>query len=136
MKFTVVVFFILASFSVANAAVITVRPGDNLSCIAEQEGVTVQHLLAWNPQIRQDPDLIFPGTELRFLAGGATYVVRPGDNLTRIAGKLGCSSDMLLALNPEVVNPDLIFPGMRLAYVKRFGNVFNLFPRTVTRTIR
>jgi LysM repeat protein len=40
-----------------------------------------------------------------------TYIVQPGDNLSRIAQAYGTSVNAILALNPQITNPSLIYPG-------------------------
>jgi LysM repeat protein len=42
---------------------------------------------------------------------GATYIVEQGDTLFMIAQCHGVSLAALLAANPQITNPDLIFPG-------------------------
>ncbi|NLM36797.1 MAG: LysM peptidoglycan-binding domain-containing protein [Firmicutes bacterium] len=42
---------------------------------------------------------------------GATYTVVQGDTLFQIAQRFGVSLAALLAVNPQIANPDLIFPG-------------------------
>ena len=41
----------------------------------------------------------------------ATYTVRPGDTLSEIAERFGVSLDALIAANPQITDPDRIFPG-------------------------
>ena len=41
----------------------------------------------------------------------ATYTVRPGDTLSGIAERFGVSLDALIAANPQISDPDRIFPG-------------------------
>jgi spore coat assembly protein SafA len=41
----------------------------------------------------------------------ATYIVQPGDTLSGIAEKFGVSLSDLERANPQIPNPDLIFPG-------------------------
>lgn len=53
----------------------TVRRGDTLSAIAATRGLSLQALIAANPQIR-DPDLIFAGQQLR-LPGGSAPAAAP-----------------------------------------------------------
>ena len=45
---------------------------------------------------------------------GATYTVRPGDYLTKIARLCGVSTGDLVQANPTIYNPSLIFPGQVL----------------------
>ena len=40
-----------------------------------------------------------------------TYTFQQGDTLWLIAQRFGISVDVLLALNPQITNPDLIYPG-------------------------
>jgi len=42
------------------------------------------------------------------------YKVKPGDNLTGIAKRNGISLAQLLKANPQIKNPDLIFPGQHI----------------------
>jgi len=59
-----------------------------------------------------------------------SYVVRPGDTLWAIANRLGVSLPQLLAANPQVQNPNLIYVGQRLTvpgasqYVVQPGDTF------------
>ena len=46
------------------------------------------------------------------------YIVRPGDNLTKITKKVGHSLRDLIGLN-EICNPDLIYPEKKILYVSR-----------------
>ncbi|OBK40903.1 hypothetical protein A5658_19970 [Mycobacterium sp. 1245111.1] len=39
------------------------------------------------------------------------YVVMPGDTLSGIAGRFGVTLGALEAANPQITDPDLIFPG-------------------------
>ena len=39
-----------------------------------------------------------------------TYVVKPGDTLYLIAQRFGTTVNAILRLNPQITNPDLIFP--------------------------
>jgi 2',3'-cyclic-nucleotide 2'-phosphodiesterase/3'-nucleotidase len=42
------------------------------------------------------------------------YVVKRGDNLTKIARMHHVSLDQILEWNPQIKNPDLIHPGDRI----------------------
>lgn len=47
-------------------------------------------------------------------ANAIVYTVQTGDGLYRIAQTYGTTVDAILALNPEVTDPDLISPGQTL----------------------
>ena len=42
---------------------------------------------------------------------GGTYVVQTGDTLGKIAARTGCTLSALLAANPQIVNPSIIYVG-------------------------
>lgn len=91
-----------------------VRSGDTMSGIAAAHGLSLAQLEALNPQIG-DPNKIYPG-EVVHLGGGATpqghtYTVQKGDTLSGIASKFGYSLAHLEAINPQITNPNMIFPG-------------------------
>ena len=55
-------------------------------------------------------------TELENVAGGAAYssnyyTIKGGDTLGAIAAKFGTSVSNLMALNPHIKNPNLIYAG-------------------------
>lgn len=100
----------------------TVVTGDSLFLIAQRFGVSLEALIAANPQI-PNPDLIFPGQVICVPlmtappmppvphCPGAAYTVVQGDTLFQIARRFGVTLEALLAANPQITNPDLIFPG-------------------------
>ncbi len=96
----------------------TVQPGDTLFFIAQRFGVTLQALIAANPQI-PDPNLIFPGQVITIPCPTPpppppcpfSYTVQPGDTLFFIAQRFGVSLQKLIAANPQIPDPNLIFPG-------------------------
>ncbi|MEJ2349631.1 MAG: LysM peptidoglycan-binding domain-containing protein [Anaerolineales bacterium] len=45
------------------------------------------------------------------VSGTVTYVVQSGDNLTRIAQAYGTTVNAILALNTQITDPSLIYPG-------------------------
>jgi tyrosinase len=91
-----------------------VQQGDTLTAIATRFGVSLAALIAANPQIT-NPNLIFPGQIITIPgqspAPGPAYVVQQGDTLTAIAKRFGVSLAALIAANPQITNPNLIFPG-------------------------
>ena len=91
-----------------------VHSGDTFSAIAARFGVSLAALVGANPQI-SDPNLIFPGQVITIPgsspAPGSDYVVQTGDSLTAIATRFGVSLTALKAANPQIANPNRIFPG-------------------------
>ncbi len=94
----------------------TVQRGDYLSRIAKNCGLTLAQIIAYNPQIA-NPSRIYPGQVIHLVAGsgipatGSTYVVQPGDTLGKLAARFGTTVSILLALNPNIWNPSLIYVG-------------------------
>jgi LysM repeat protein len=104
---------------------VTVQWGDTLSSIAANCGMSVGAIQAANPglgmwvyagqvlympgyssyQSSYQPSYYAPQT------GGSTYVVQWGDTLGDIAARMGVSLGALLAVNPQIGNASLIYPG-------------------------
>lgn len=57
--------------SVSGGSTYTIKSGDTLSGIASRSGVSLQTLLAQNPQYQQNPNLILPGQTLKISTGGS-----------------------------------------------------------------
>lgn len=91
----------------------TVHSGDTLSAIAQRNGVSLSSLIAANPQIK-NPNLIYSGQTIHLPnggSGGGNHTVRSGDTLSGIAAQNGVSLSSLIAANPQIKNPSLIYPG-------------------------
>jgi LysM repeat protein len=99
-----------------------VQRGDTLSAIALRHGVTVWALVQANGL--SNANLIYAGQRLAIPGTSAivpspspaaanTYVVRPGDNLSRIARRFGTTATALARLN-GIANPSLIYAGQVL----------------------
>ncbi|MCU1460598.1 MAG: Lytic transglycosylase catalytic [Acidimicrobiales bacterium] len=101
----------------ASGRTVTVRRGDTLSAIAARAGTTVSAVAALNG-IR-DPDHVVIGAVLRLPSAGTvpaaatTYVVRPGDTASSIAGRFGTTVAALAAAN-GIENPNVVVIGTKL----------------------
>jgi LysM repeat protein len=126
----VVVAILATSFASAGSALawsgcpsqITVQWGDTLSGIAAACGTTVDAIRAANPGLGW---WVYAGQVLCIPTGynapapvyypvqmGAnTYVVQWGDTLGDIAVRYGVSLGSILAVNPQIYNASLIYPG-------------------------
>jgi LysM repeat protein len=99
-------------------AYVTVQWGDTLSGIAVQCSTTVAAIQAANPglgwwlyagQVLYIPTgPTAPGSQPTY---GGFYTVQRGDTLGRIAGRTGVSLSSIVAANPQIANPSLIYPG-------------------------
>lgn len=100
----------------------TVQPGDSMFTIAQRFGVSLNALIAANPHI-SNPNQIFP-CDVLCVPGGqpcrepvscppgfqCRYTVQPGDSMFTIAQRFGVSLNALIAANPQITNPNQIFP--------------------------
>ena len=100
---------------------VTVQSGDYLGKIAAAHDTTVQAILDANPEIT-DANLIQVGQtitlpaalQVEAQASGVDYLIRSGDTLSEIAEAHGVPMDAILALNPQIEDPDLIYAGATL----------------------
>lgn len=128
-QLTVVLAILVASFAFTGSAsawgcanYITVQWGDTLSGIATQCGTTVAAIQVANPGLGA---WVYAGQVLCIPTGyasapvsypsyptyGGTYVVQWGDTLGKISARTGMSVASLLAVNPQIWNPSLIYAG-------------------------
>jgi LysM repeat protein len=129
LQVAVVVAILVTSFaSVGGASAwgcanyITVQWGDTLSGIAAQCGTTMTAIQAANPGLGA---WVYAGQVLCIPTGypsspvsypssptyGGSYVVQWGDTLGKISARTGVSVPSLLAVNPQIWNPSLIYAG-------------------------
>jgi len=101
------------------ASYVTVQWGDTLSGIAAQCGTTVGAIQAANPglgawvyagQVLCMPSAYTPGS-VTYPTYSGTYMVQWGDTLGKISARTGFSVASLLAVNPQIWNPSLIYAG-------------------------
>jgi len=95
----------------------TVALGETLSAIARRLGVTVEQILALNPEL--DSDRVRAGQRIAIMAleerrERVSYTVQPGDTLRRIAQAHAVSLHELMRWNPAV-DPERIRAGRELA---------------------
>lgn len=101
------------------ASYITVQWGDTLSGIAATCGTTVEAIQAANPGLGW---WVYAGQVLCIPTGyasapvsyptyGGRYVVQRGDTLGKIAASIGVGWRDILAVNPQIWNPSLIYAG-------------------------
>jgi LysM repeat protein len=104
-----------------------VARGDTLRSLATRFGSTVDSIVASNPDIT-NPNVIYEGQRLTIYTGGSTpppttpppasgsiYYVVPGDSLRKIAAKFNTTVDALLRINPQIINPNIIYVGQAIA---------------------
>ncbi len=87
-----------------------VRWGDSLGSIARYYGVSVNDILALNPQI-WNPSYIYAGQVINIPSTPVWYTVQYGDTLRIIAARYGTSVYSLQLLNPQIGNPNWIYVG-------------------------
>jgi LysM repeat protein len=109
-----------ASTAAASPASHRIQPGETLTQIARQHGLTVDDLIQLNSI--QNPDQIYAGDDILLsesegsgdlddvIVGDTVYEIRSGDSLTSIAQAFDVKLSELLAVN-EIENVDLIFAG-------------------------
>lgn len=129
-QFMIVMAILFASFASAGGALawsscpssVTVQWGDTLSGIAAQCGTTVYAIQAANPglgywvyagQVLYIPtgNPSGPGNYYPPPATGGTYIVQVGDTLAKIASRAGTTVSAILAVNPQIYNPNVIYVG-------------------------
>ena len=137
-QLAVIVAILIASFgSVGGASAwsgcgssVTVQWGDTLSGIAQQCGTTVHAIRGANPGLGW---WVYAGQVLYMPTGQAydpgyyqpssgTYGVQRGDTLGKIAGRIGVSWRDILAVNPQIQNPSLIYTGQVIYLPGGVGN--------------
>ena len=100
----------------------TVRSGETLAAIAEQYGVTLTELIAFNSNTITNPHVVRENTVLRIpgltaadviTLNRTTYTVQEGDSLSAISQRFGVSVDAIMAAN-NISNPDLVRVGDEL----------------------
>jgi LysM repeat protein len=120
---------LVSSFAITDSAIAggsscatyaVVQWGDTLSSLAALCGTTVQAIQAANPglggwlfagQVIYIPSGNAPTTPYAGQVAGSTYTVQWGDSLGGIAQSNGFTVSQILAVNPQIWNANVIFPG-------------------------
>ena len=103
-----------------------VRRGDSLGRIARRCEITLDQLLFANPGLTA-ADIIYPGQVLRIVPEAQivplpdSHIVRPGESLGIIAERYDTTVRELLRLNPDILNPRIIYAGQELRLPGNFS---------------
>ncbi len=99
------------AYTSSSSGTYVVQWGDTLGIIAGRMGVSVNAILAVNPQI-WNASLIYIGQVINLPAAVPVYyTVSRGDTMRIIASKYGTSVYSLQLLNPQIWDVNLIYPG-------------------------
>jgi LysM repeat protein len=99
---------------------VTVVSGDTLRKIADRCDTTIYALRRANPEIGlgnliyPGQVLLLPGTILGSDGGYLIYIVARGDTLKNLATRFGSTVESIVASNPSITNPNIIYEGQRL----------------------
>ena len=97
-----------------------VQKGDTLFSIALRFQTSVNALLLANPDITNrnlipvGQIIYLPGATITLSDGQIVYIARGGDTMAIIARKFTTTLSALISANPQISNPNLIFPGQRI----------------------
>jgi LysM repeat protein len=104
-----------------------IQPGDTLTAIGARFGVTVEAIVGVNP-ILVNPNAIYPGQIIRIPLPGqapvpraSLYIIQPGDTMAAIARRFNIPVSALLRFNPQITNPNIIFPGQLADILSKVG---------------
>ena len=123
----ILVAVLLASFASTSSAFaascgtsVTVVSGDTLRKIADRCDTTISAIRRANPEIGlgnliyPGQVLLLPGTILGSDGGYLIYIVARGDTLKSLAARFGSTVESIMASNPGITNPNVIYEGQRL----------------------
>ena len=89
-----------------------VRGGDTVYQIARRYSTSVDDIVFANQL--QDPNVLSVGQALIIPNNETRRTVSRGDTLYSIARRYGVSPQRLIAANPQIVNPNRIYPGQTI----------------------
>lgn len=117
-----------------NFITVVVQFNESLLTYALRYGVSGSAILAVNPKLQVNPDLIFPGdivtipVVVSFTPSRSTpffYTVQPGDTAITIANRFEMTSDTLIAANPRAsfaADTTLLVPAGPHVYIAQPGD--------------
>ncbi|HVI42324.1 MAG TPA: LysM peptidoglycan-binding domain-containing protein [Anaerovoracaceae bacterium] len=100
---------------------------ETIDTIASRFGVTVDQMMKANPVLYSVP--VYPGMMLEVpghkvidlpAEGYIEYIVQPDDSLYGISNKFKLSYNRVIAQNPQIENPNVIWPG-QIIYLVYLG---------------
>jgi LysM repeat protein len=116
-----------------NSSTYVVMRGDTLKSIAARYGTTMDALASLNGIYNYN--LIYVGQYLKIPntggyvppapSGGSTYAIQRGDTLRKLAARWGVSVNDIVAANPQIYNPSLIYVGQIINIPGGFGTYYN-----------
>ncbi len=89
-----------------------VKPGENITSIADYYGVSAKRLKIYN-NLKEEDSLVI-GEALIILIPEITYIVKEGDTLEQIADAFGTTAIELLRYNPELSDSQFLYSGDEL----------------------
>jgi len=104
----------------------TIRPGDTFFRLARRFGTTVEALMDANPGV--DPDRLQVGQVICLppgipgpipCPGGTIYTVQAGDTLIGIGRRFGVSLQEMIAVNPQLTDPNQLQIGQPICIPRR-----------------
>jgi peptidoglycan endopeptidase LytE len=110
----------VSAFAASCGTSVTVASGDTLRKIADRCDTTIYALRRANPEIGlgnliyPGQVLLLPGTILGSDGGYLIYIVTRGDTLKSLAIRFGSTVESIMASNPSITNPNVIYEGQRL----------------------
>lgn len=87
------------------------RFNTSMDAIAQLSGITNYNLIYEGQRLIIPTSMIVTPPPVTPLPSSGTYTVQKGDTLRKIADRIGVTVNDLLAVNPQITNPSLIFVG-------------------------
>lgn len=89
-----------------------VKAGDSVYKVAQQYGITTNDIVYANQLA--NPDRLAVGQALVIPVDSFDYTVKQGESLYIIAKRYGTTVSKIMAVNPDITNPSVIYAGQRI----------------------